>query len=151
MNITILTIGKLKNPDMHHLIDEYIKRLPWDVKFVELEVGKPLPDEQLKVEEAKLLLAKIPANSFKIVLDERGKNFTSPDFAKYLGGLAVKGNSKICFIIGGAAGLTEEIRKSANEVVCLSQMTFPHMLVRLFLAEQLYRAFTIINGKAYHK
>jgi 23S rRNA (pseudouridine1915-N3)-methyltransferase len=151
MNITILTIGRLKNPDMHHLIDEYTKRLPWDIKIIELEVGKPLPDDVAKTEEAKLLMAKIPANSFKIVLDEKGKEFSSPEFAKYLGDLAVKGNSKICFIIGGASGLADDVRKAANVVISLSQMTFPHMLARLFLAEQLYRAHTIISGKAYHK
>lgn len=152
MNINIITIGRLKGGDIKSLIDEYLKRTPWNIKIHEHELTRTLTDEMNKKDEGKLLLEKIKLlGGYVIVMDEKGAEYTSPDFSKMMQGLAVKGHSKISFVIGGAAGLSEDVRKAGNEVISLSKMTFPHMMARLFLVEQLYRSFTIIQGKSYHK
>jgi 23S rRNA (pseudouridine1915-N3)-methyltransferase len=151
MQINIIAIGKLKDKAIKELMDEYIKRTKWKISITELEVKKNFPEEQMKIEEGKLLLAKVPAGSYKIVMDEKGEQFTSTKFANKISDLSNKGISSISFLIGGASGHSEEVRKAAGMVLSLSQMTFPHMLARLFLVEQVYRAYTIKVGIGYNK
>lgn len=152
MRIQITTVGKLKDDNIKSLISEYIKRLPWTVKIIEIDAStKSKNSEVNKQSEEKLLLEKIPQGFYKIALDETGKLLTSAEFAANIAKISLNQTGNIAFIIGGSDGLTENIRKSANLVISLGKMTYPHMLARLLLVEQLYRSFTIIEGKAYHK
>lgn len=144
MKIQILAIGKCKKgspEDM--LIKEYQKRLSWELSVIEKE-------NDLKEKEAEFLLSHIPSGAKVVVLDERGENMSSPDLAQKLENWRLNGVSKICFLIGGADGHTDEVRKRADLILSFGKLTFPHMLIRAVLAEQIYRAQTILNGHPYH-
>lgn len=152
MRITIAAIGKLSvNSPEYDLILQYKKRLPWQVEIRELQVKKPLPPEPLKTEEAALLLGAVPAGAKVIALDERGKAVSSPEFAAILKNWQEGGARQVAFLIGGAAGLDANIRHKADLTLSFGAMTWPHMLVRAMLCEQLYRAYTIHTGHPYHK
>ncbi len=152
MKIQITACGKLRDKSIISLIDEYSKRIPWSVKFVEVEAGNISRNvEVIKKEEEKLLLSKIPAGYYKIALDETGKLLSSEEFAKNIAKISMNQGGNICFLIGGSDGLTDHVRKTADLVVSMGKLTYPHMLARLLLVEQLYRSFTIIEGKSYHK
>lgn len=155
MNIKLLTIGKTDNKNLQILIDEYAKRLGFYIKF-ELEIipdiknAKNLSEEQLKQKEGQLILSKIPSNAQLILLDEKGKTFTSMQFADEIQKKMNSGIKTLILVIGGAYGFSEEVYKKANGKISLSNMTFSHQMVRLFITEQLYRAFTILNNEPYH-
>lgn len=142
MKITIRCIGKERDQATLQACNEYLKRLPWSVKFEEL------PQSNVE-EEGNKLLAKDFSNAYKVVLDEKGAEFTSAEFAQFLEKKSQ--HKEVVFFIGGAYGLSNSVKKSADSVVSLSKMTLPHKMVRLFLCEQLYRAFTINTGHPYHK
>lgn len=152
MHITLATIGKSKqNTPYSQLFEEYARRLPWTVNLRELEERKPLPTEQRKEREATLLLDAC-ANAQRIVaLDERGKDLTSTAFAGVLGQWQQEGDTRIAFIIGGQDGLHPSIRQRADLLLSFGKLTWPHMLVRPLLAEQLYRAYTILTNHPYHR
>ncbi len=152
MKIQITACGKLRDKNIIALIDEYSKRIPWSIKTIEVDVSNKSKNiEVTKKEEEKLLLSKIPSNHYKIALDETGKQLTSEEFASLLAKISVNHGSNISFIIGGSDGLTENVRKTADYVISFGKFTYPHMLARLLLVEQLYRSFTISEGKSYHK
>ena len=151
MKFTITAIGKMKDSAQQALMEEYRKRLPWQVTIRESEVKKSLSGDALAVEEGKLLLASVPEHSRKIVLDERGKSLSSEAFAKTIADWQNQGVSDVSFLIGGASGHGDEVRQQADLLLSFGQMTWPHMLVRLLLVEQLYRAWTILEGHPYHK
>ena len=100
--------------------------------------------------EGKRMLANIKKDSYIICLDLRGKEFSSEEFSEKLDSIALNYNSSITFIIGGTLGISNEILNLANEKICFSKMTFPHQLIRVFLLEQLFRAFKISNHETYH-
>jgi 23S rRNA (pseudouridine1915-N3)-methyltransferase len=152
MHITLAAIGKAKGNTLYNqLFEQYIKRLPWQVTVRELEEKKPLPTEQRKEREAELLLNAC-ADAHRIVaLDERGKDLTSPAFAKKIGDWQQGGDSHFAFVIGGQDGLHHSIRERADLILSFGKLTWPHMLVRPLLAEQLYRAFTILTNHPYHR
>jgi len=110
-----------------------------------------LSEESAKKEEAELFLSKIRKDDFLIVLDERGKDYTSPGLAELLERESTMGRSSFVFAIGGAHGWHESVRQRANIVLSLSRLTFPYQMVRLILTEQIYRAMTLIKGIPYHK
>ncbi len=155
MNIKLLTIGKTDNKNLQILIDEYSKRLGFYIKF-ELEIipdiknAKNLSEEQLKQKEGQLIISKIPTNSQLILLDEKGKTFTSMQFANEIQKKMNSGIKTLTLVIGGAYGFSDEVYNRANGKISLSNMTFSHQMVRLFITEQLYRAFTILNNEPYH-
>ncbi len=152
MKITIVSIGKFAKNDANcELFLKYQKRLPWKLELKELETKGNLQGEVLKVKEAELLLANVPSGAKIIALDEKGKLLSSPEFAGSIQNFANLGNSSLAFIIGGADGLSEGLKKRADLVLSFSKMTFPHMMIRSFLAEQIYRAYTIINNHPYHR
>lgn len=151
MKIQITACGKLKDENIKSLISEYVKRLPWSVKVIEVDANKSNNTNVIKEEEAKLLLDKIPPGYYKIALDERGKLVTSEELAQTLAKISVNHTGNIAFIIGGSDGLSENVRKSADLTISMGKVTYPHMLARLLLVEQLYRSWTIIEGKTYHK
>jgi 23S rRNA (pseudouridine1915-N3)-methyltransferase len=155
MKVVFLNTGKTESIELKSLIDIYEKRLS---RFVTFEIqytqalknaGKFKPDE-LKRKEGELLLQKMNVADFIVLLDEKGKHYTSNEFAQFLQGQMHKGIKKIMFVSGGAYGFSEKIYQKAHVRLSLSKMTTTHQLVRLFFMEQLYRAFTILNNHPYH-
>lgn len=159
MNISILTVGKLKEKYLKQGIDEYLKRLTSYAKLEIIEVAdekapeelSTLEMEQVKQKEGERILSKTSHDAYVIALAINGKMHSSEQFAKSLDQLATYGKSKLAFVIGGSLGLSEEVLNRANEQLSFSKMTFPHQLMRLILVEQIYRAFRINRGEPYHK
>ena len=152
MQITILTIGRLKRQtpeDM--LIQDYIKKTRWSVCIKELEEKKALSGDSLKEAESKLLLESVPKGAKIIVLDETGKTPSSREFANLLHQWEESGFSNIAFLIGGANGHAEFLKQVADYKLSFGRMTLPHMLARVVLTEQIYRAKSIIDGHPYHR
>jgi 23S rRNA (pseudouridine1915-N3)-methyltransferase len=150
MNYKILSIGKWKNVGENDLFLEYARRLQNRLSLKEITPPKKDSEALQKEAEAKLMLNEIEAKDFVVVLDEHGKNMPSLEFAKLLHKW-VEEFSNITFCIGGALGHGEGIIKRANFKLSLGQMTLPHILARVVLAEQIYRAETINAGLPYHK
>lgn len=159
VNISIITVGKLKEKYLTNGINEYIKRLGPYAKVEMIEVPDEKAPEQLshaemlqvKEKEAERILAKVAQDAYVIALAIEGDMWSSEKLAKELDKLATYGQSKVCFIIGGSLGLSEQILKRADIALSFSKMTFPHQLMRLILVEQIYRAFRINRGEPYHK
>ena len=159
MKITIISVGKIKEKFFTEAMKEYTKRLSKFCKLNEEVIADERADEnysqaeieQVKIKEGQKILAKIPKNSYIIVLDIKGAQLSSEEFAKKLDSLGIEGNSDLTFIIGGSNGLSEEVLRSSNFKLSFSKMTFPHQLFKVILLEQIYRAFKINTGEAYHK
>lgn len=151
MNIVIAAIGKARSGPEQALFDTYTARLPWKIDVKELEIKKELAADVRRAREGELLLGAVPEGARVVALDERGKNEGSAAFATRLGRWRDDGVRAIAFLIGGAGGLDEPVRKRADLVLSLGAMTWPHLLVRGLLAEQLYRAHSILSGHPYHR
>ena len=155
MNIKLLAIGKTDNKALQQLMDDYMKRLSFYVKF-ELEVipdiknAKNLSEAQQKEKEGELILSKLSPTDQLILLDENGKSFSSVGFSEELQKKMNSGIKTLVFVIGGPYGFSKEVYAKAQGKVSLSSMTFSHQMVRLFFIEQVYRAFTILRGEPYH-
>ena len=158
MRITILAVGKIKEKYLRDGIAEFVKRLG---PFCRLEIKEldeeRMPDdpsaaqkEQALAREGERLLKQIPQGSRVFVLDVIGKQQSSEELAETFSSLAVDGDSSLTFIIGGAFGLSEDVRKAAHVRLSFSKMTFTHQMIRLLLVEQIYRAFKIWRGERYH-
>jgi 23S rRNA (pseudouridine1915-N3)-methyltransferase len=155
MNIILLCIGKTDETPLEELILKYEKRLPphWNYQRIEIpdiKNRKNLSESQQKEKEAELLFSKIKSDDRVILLDEKGKSLSSVKFADEIGGMLNQSVKRLVFVIGGPYGFDKSIYARANQKLSLSAMTFTHQMVRLFLTEQLYRAFSILQGKAYH-
>ncbi len=146
MKIIIAAVGKMKAGPEKAISDSYLKRIPWNIQIKEIEEKKNLSGEKLKSAEGKLLLA-ASEKTKRIVLDERGEILSSIAFARKINGFG----GPISFLIGGAEGHGDEISSNADFLLSLGKMTWPHMLARVMLAEQIYRAHTILSGHPYHK
>lgn len=154
MNISIITIGKLKEKYLKQGIDEYLKRLSSYAKIEIIELAdEKAPEnlseiemEQVKEKEGERILSKISDDTHVIALAIEGKMKSSEQLAKDLDQLATYGKSKVAFVIGGSLGLSNTVMKRANDSLSFSKMTFPHQLMRLILVEQVYRAFRINRG-----
>lgn len=155
MNIKLLAIGKTDNKSLQTLIDDYIKRLSFYIKF-ELEIiadiknVKNLSESQQKEKEGELILSKITSTDQLILLDENGKTFSSVGFSDELQKKMNSGVKTLVFVIGGPYGFSYEVYQKAAGKISLSPMTFSHQMVRLFFIEQLYRGFTILRNEPYH-
>lgn len=155
MNIKLITIGKTDNKNLQSLIDEYTKRLGFYVKF-DLEIipdiknVKNLSEAQQKEKEGELILSKITPTDHLILLDENGKTFSSVGFSEFLQKKMNAGIKTLVFVIGGPYGFSDTVYKQAVGKVSLSEMTFSHQMVRLFVIEQIYRGFTILRNEPYH-
>lgn len=154
MLVKCISIGKTADKRFETLTQEYCGRLKHYIKFDYKELpnikkGSKLAPQQLKKQEAEVFLKEIQQNDFVILLDEKGKTFTSPQFAQQIEKWNMMGQN-ICFIIGGAFGFDDALYERANAKIALSNMTLTHQMVRLFFVEQLYRAQTIIAGEKYH-
>lgn len=132
-------------------MERYVSRLNWSFSLREVDEKRPLKGERLKRREAELLSAATPAGSIRVALDERGKVIDSRAFASRLGDWRDHGARDIAFWIGGADGLHAEIRERADLVLSLGAFTWPHMLVRSLIVEQIYRAEQILAGGPYHR
>ncbi|MEC5395004.1 23S rRNA (pseudouridine(1915)-N(3))-methyltransferase RlmH [Bergeyella sp. RCAD1439] len=155
MRINLLCIGKTDDREIRTLLAYYTSRLPrhWNFEIIEIpdvKNAKNLTPELLKKEEAKLFQNHLDSGDMVILLDEKGKQYSSRDFAQKLDHWMNHSVKKITFLIGGAYGFAEEIHHRGNEKIALSKMTFTHQMVRLFIVEQLYRADQILQGKPYH-
>ena len=159
MNITLVTVGKIKEKYFRDAIAEYQKRLS---KYCRLEIvevaDERTPDkasaaleDQSREREADRLLARLEEGAFVCTLEIQGKRYTSEGFAEAINRAGLSGQSHMVFVIGGSLGLHEKVRKRSQQAVSFSDMTFPHQLMRVILCEQIYRAYRIINGEPYHK
>ncbi len=155
MNIRLLAIGKTDNKNLQALIDEYSKRLSFYIKF-EMELipdiknVKNLSENQQKEKEGEQILARLSATDQLVLLDENGKTFSSVGFSDYLQKKMNAGIKTLVLVIGGPYGFSEEVYAKAQGKISLSEMTFSHQMVRLFVIEQLYRGFTILKNEPYH-
>lgn len=158
LTIQIICVGKLKEAYLKSAIEEYSKRLSRYCKLDMIE----LPDEkipeklnvnlsdEIKSKECDNILRHIKKDSYVIALDLKGKQFTSEEFSSEIEKISMS-SSNITFIIGGSLGLTSELLNLCHQKICFSKMTFPHQLIRVFLLEQIFRAFKISNGETYHR
>ncbi|PNV57876.1 23S rRNA (pseudouridine(1915)-N(3))-methyltransferase RlmH [Limosilactobacillus fermentum] len=159
MNIKIIGVGKVKEKYFKAGIAEYAKRMERYAKFEIVEVPDEKAPETLSqaemdavmAKEGERILAKIKDREYVYALAIKGKERSSEEFAKEINQLATYGHSNITFVIGGSLGLSPAVLKRANTQISFGRFTLPHKLMRLVLAEQIYRAFTIINGLPYHK
>jgi 23S rRNA (pseudouridine1915-N3)-methyltransferase len=155
MKILLLQIDKTQDSYLTEGIDVYTKRLKNYCSFEITTINVPKTIRQRtqneqKQEEAKLIMGHISQDDFLIILDEKGKEYTSVDFSAVIAQKQNASVKRLIFLIGGPFGFSEVIYKRANLKLSLSQMTFSHQMVRLFFVEQLYRAFTILKGEKYH-
>ncbi len=152
MKFNIISIGKFKEESYEKLFYEYKKRMNFDIQLKELILKKNYSGEKLKEEEGKLLMQNCSSNNSKtIVLDERGKIISTIDFYNIIVNYQNDGINDINFIIGGAEGLSQEVRNEADFILSFGKMVFPHLMVRVMLIEQLYRVYTLQSGHPYHK
>lgn len=159
LHIDIICVGKIKEQYLKDAVAEYSKRLS---KYCSLTITE-ISDEQvpnnlndklaqnIKQIESNHILSHIKRDSYVICLDLKGKQFSSEEFSKKIENIALNDSSNITFIIGGTLGMSDELLKKSNELICFSKMTFPHQLIRVFLLEQLFRAFKISNNETYHR
>lgn len=158
LNIQVICIGKVKESYLRDAICEYSKRLS---KYCKLNITE-LPDEkipdklhtnlsnEIKSKECNNIISHLKKDSYIIALDLSGKQFSSEEFSLEIDRISMT-NSSITFIIGGSLGLNNELLNKCNQKICFSKMTFPHQLIRVFLLEQIFRAFKISNNETYHR
>ena len=151
MRITLAAVGRAKAGPARDLYELYAERLTWQLALKEVEERRPLAPSALKEREGELLLAAVPENARLIALDEAGRSLASADFARLIGRWRDEGIRDLAIVIGGAEGLSAVVRARADLVLALGAMTWPHLLVRGMIAEQLYRAETILSGHPYHR
>ena len=151
MRITIAAIGREPAGPIRDLFEDYRQRSAWPIRLVEIAPRRRLPPEPRLAEEAERLLHALPAGALVVALDEHGRQLDSLAFARQLGRWRDRGESDLAFLIGGPDGLAASVLDRATAVVALGPMTWPHRLVRVMLAEQLYRAQSILAGHPYHR
>ncbi len=158
LTINIICVGKIKESYLKDAVNEYSKRLSKYCKLNIYEVSdEKVPDklsdviiENIKSKESKKMLEYLKKETYCICLDLKGKEYTSEEFSKKIESISLE-NSAIAFVIGGTLGIGEEILDISKEKICFSKMTFPHQLIRVFLLEQIFRAFKISCGETYHR
>ncbi|HEX8961172.1 MAG TPA: 23S rRNA (pseudouridine(1915)-N(3))-methyltransferase RlmH [Geobacteraceae bacterium] len=152
MRIRVLWVGKSQEEWVRRGIEEYAGRIR---RYLPLEIGEVREEKGAQAEagreaECARLLKALPKNARLVILDERGDELTSPQLAAFLGCERDRGVSELVFAVGGAYGFSETFRARAARTIALSRMTFTHQMVRIFLLEQIYRGFTILNNEPYH-
>lgn len=155
MKICLLVIGKTDVAYLRTGIEEYEKRLaryaPYEMKVLpDVKNSKNLPEELQKEKEAELILGQLQAGDWVVLLDERGKEFSSVGFSEFVAQKMLRGIKRMVFVIGGPYGFAPAVYQRSDEKISLSKMTFSHQMVRMIFAEQLYRAMTIMRGEPYH-
>lgn len=155
MKITLLTVGKTDKDWVRQGMDIYVSRLKHYIPFSVMEIPElknvsALTKDQIKVREGELILKNIKPTDDLILLDERGKEYTSVELAKVIQDKISYAGKDMVYVIGGAYGFSEALYARANSKISLSRMTFSHQMVRAIFVEQIYRAFTIMKGEPYH-
>lgn len=155
MKITLLTVGKTTNANLVSLQDEYQNRLKFYISFEivvipELKNTKNLSIAEQQEKEADLILKQLETSDEVVLLDDKGKQFTSMGFSEYISKKMLASHKRMVFVVGGPYGFSERVYNRANGKVSLSAMTFSHQMIRLIFVEQLYRAMTILKGEPYH-
>ena len=155
MKIVLLAIGKTKEQYLIEGISQYQKRLNHYTQFELLEIpniknANNLSDSELLRKEGELILQQLQPSDHLVLLDDKGKDFTSSKFAEKLQGWLLSSKKRLVFVVGGAYGFSEQVYQRGNEKLSLSKMTFSHQMVRLFFVEQIYRGYTILNNEPYH-
>jgi len=155
MKITLLTVGKTTSSNLIKLQEDYQNRLKFYIPFEmvvipELKNTKNLSVSEQVEKEADLILKQLEPNDEIILLDEKGKQFTSVGFSEFISKKMLSSVKRTVFVVGGPYGFSERVYNRANSMVSLSAMTFSHQMIRLIFVEQLYRAMTILKGEPYH-
>ncbi|MDR2653128.1 MAG: 23S rRNA (pseudouridine(1915)-N(3))-methyltransferase RlmH [Prevotellaceae bacterium] len=155
MKITLVITGKTNFEWVSQAVEMYSKRIKkyvsFDIKYIaDIKNTKNMTTEIQKNKEGELILSVLDTKDNVVLLDERGEDFSSVQFADLISGKIIASTKSLVFVVGGAYGFSQDVYKRANSKLSLSRMTFSHQSVRLIFAEQLYRAFTIINGEPYH-
>ena len=155
MKIHLILIGKTNQPFVRQGLDEFCGRLshyfPFELEIIpDIKNAKHLPIEQQKEKEGEMILRSFQPGDCIVLLDERGKEFTSKKFAEYIEKKTHAGIKRLVFVVGGAYGFSPGVYEAAHEKIALSKMTFSHQLIRLIFMEQLYRAMTILHHEPYH-
>jgi len=155
MQITLIAIGKTDRSELEELIAVYKNRLKHYIKFQidiipDIKNRKNLSEAQQKEKEGELILAQLQPTDTLILLDEKGKQYSSMDFAQFLQKKMNSGIKNLVFVIGGPYGFSDAIYAKSSGKISLSKMTFSHQMVRLFIVEQVYRGFTILRNEPYH-
>ncbi len=149
--ITIVTVGRLKAGPLKDLCDEFRRRIPLALELREVEERRPVSGDERKQREGDLILKELPKSAFAVALDERGKTYDSAGFARQFAAWRQQSCDNLAFIVGGADGLAPAVLEKAAARVAFGAMTWPHMLARAMLLEQIYRAHTILTGHPYHR
>ena len=155
MKIVLLAIGKTKEQYLIEGISQYQKRLHHYTQFELLEIpniknANNLSDSELLRKEGELIVQQLQPSDHLVLLDDKGKDFTSSKFAEKLQAWLLSSKKRLVFVVGGAYGFSEQVYQRGNEKLSLSKMTFSHQMVRLFFVEQMYRGYTILNNEPYH-
>lgn len=155
MNITLLTVGRTKIRFVIEGINEYKARLgrytPFDlIEIPDVKSSKSMTPAQQKTLEGEQILSRLIPSDFVVLLDEKGRQFSSVEFSAYIERLQVSGRKRVVFVVGGPYGFSPEVYDRGDTLVSLSRMTFNHEMVRLFFVEQIYRAMTILRNEPYH-
>lgn len=155
MKIKLLVVGKTKDSSLIQLIEDYVKRLSHYTNFEfqiipDLKKVKNLSKPEIKEKEGTIILNQLENSDWVVVLDEKGKEYTSMQFSSFLQKKMNAGHKQLIFIIGGPYGFSDALYKRANEKLSFSKMTFSHQMIRLFAVEQIYRGFTILKDEPYH-
>lgn len=155
MKIILLSVGKIDDPLFSQIIEEYRKRvifyIPFEIHSIpDIKKTKKIPEKEQRKLEGEKLLKWLQPSDYVVLLDDKGKQFSSKEFATYMEKRAVSATKQLVFVVGGPYGFSQEVRERANETVSLSKMTFTHQMVRLVFTEQLYRAMTILHNEPYH-
>lgn len=155
MKILLIAVGKTDKKLISQLIDEYIKRInfyiPIELKALpDVKKSKNLSEKEQKILEGHSIKKCLQPSDYIVLLDDKGKQLTSKDFAKYIENKTTSVSKRLVFLIGGPYGFSEEIVAVSNEKLSLSKMTLTHQMVRLLFTEQIYRAMTILNNEPYH-
>lgn len=155
MKILLLCIGRTREKDVASAIERYSARIPHYIPFrmeclPDVKTGPAITQERQKALEGERILASLQPGDFLLLLDERGREYTSREFAAWLDKKSVSLPGRLVLAVGGPYGFSREVYERADSLLSLSKMTFPHELVRLFIVEQLYRAMAILRGEPYH-
>lgn len=155
MKIVFIVVGKTVDSHLQALAADYAKRIgfyvPFEVQLVpDLKNTKHMSEAEQKEREGELILKQLQVSDYLVLLDERGREFRSVDFAQYIQERMLTSCKRLCFLIGGPYGFSDAVYQRSNAKVSLSKMTFSHQMVRVIFLEQLYRAMTILKGEPYH-
>lgn len=156
IKVKVICVGKIKESYLNQGISEYLKRLGGycSLEIIEVKdekIGSGISEDKIREIESNRILEKINEKDYLILLDLRGKELSSEEFACKVDNLISKGIGNYCFVIGGSLGVSEAVRKKADFLFSFSKLTFTHQMIRLLLLEQIYRAFKINNNETYHK